>query len=168
MTAVAARDKTRAAAFARKHGIPRVLDSYADLASDADIDAVYVPLPTAHHYEWAARCLAAGKHVLLEKPSTANAAEAEALFFGGGYAGDLVLLEARHYVFQPSWRVFLGQIEREGVERVYVRMSGPGAFFGDDDFRFNYAAGGGAMLDLGTYHVSALRAIFGAEPEECE
>ncbi|OIW24866.1 NAD(P)-binding protein [Coniochaeta ligniaria NRRL 30616] len=148
------------------HSIPRVLDSYADLVNDKDIDAVYVPLPTGLHYEWAMRCLAAGKHVLLEKPSTANGTEAEELFKVAREKG-LVVLEARHFVFQPSWRVFLGEVEGEGVERVEVTMCAPGAAFGKGDIRFRYELGGGAMLDLGTYHVGALRAIFGAEAEEC-
>ncbi|KAH8904378.1 NAD(P)-binding protein [Coniochaeta sp. PMI_546] len=166
LSAVAARDKTRATAYARKHSIPRVLDSYSDLVADGDIDAVYVPLPNGLHYEWAMRCLAAGKHVLLEKPSTANGGEAEVLFRFAREKG-LVLLEARHHVFQPSWRVFLGEVDGESVQRVRVTMSGPGAMFKEDDFRFRYETGGGALLDLGTYHVSALRAVFGTEPEEC-
>lgn len=113
------------------------------------------------------RCLAAGKHVLLEKPSTNNAAEAEELFRFAEEKGR-VLLEARHYQFQPGWKVFIGEIDRENVEKVYVNMCGPALALKDDDIRFRYELGGGAMMDLGTYHVSALRAIFGDEPEDCE
>jgi predicted dehydrogenase len=77
VVAVAARDPARAATFARKHAIPRVHDSYEALLADPEVDAVYNPLPNALHGEWTRRAMEAGKHVLCEKPLTANAAEAE-------------------------------------------------------------------------------------------
>ena len=77
--AVAARDRGRADAFATKHGIPTVHDSYAALLADPEIDAIYNPLPNGLHAEWTIAALEAGKHVLCEKPFTANATEAEAV-----------------------------------------------------------------------------------------
>ena len=76
VAAVAARDVSRAQAFADKHGIRRVHGSYQALLDDPDIDAVYNPLPNGLHGKWTRAALAAGKHVLCEKPFTANAAEA--------------------------------------------------------------------------------------------
>ena len=77
VVAVAARDRARAEKFARKHGIPTVHDSYEALLADPTIDAVYNPLPNGLHGEWTIAALEAGKHVLCEKPFTANAEEAE-------------------------------------------------------------------------------------------
>ena len=77
VTAVAARDPARAQTFATKHGIPRVHTSYDELIADPDIDVIYNPLPNGLHAEWTLKAIAAGKHVLCEKPFTANAAEAE-------------------------------------------------------------------------------------------
>ncbi|KAK5999085.1 D-xylose 1-dehydrogenase (NADP(+)) 2 [Cladobotryum mycophilum] len=77
---VAARDKAKAEAYAKKHGIPHVSDSYEAILDDPEVDVVYIPLPNGLHFEWTLRALAKGKHVLLEKPSTSNAAEAEILF----------------------------------------------------------------------------------------
>ena len=79
VVAVAARDRERAAKFAAKHGIARVVDSYDALIDDPGIDAIYNPLPNGLHGVWTTRALEAGKHVLCEKPFTANAAEAEAV-----------------------------------------------------------------------------------------
>src|ERR1700743_3100619 len=76
VAAVAARERSRARAFAAKHGIDHVHESYDALIADPDIDAVYNPLPNGLHGKWTRAALDAGKHVLCEKPFTANAAEA--------------------------------------------------------------------------------------------
>src|SRR5690242_789177 len=68
VTAVAARDRGRAEAFAEKHRVPKVCDSYAALVADPDIDAIYNPLPNGLHAEWTIAALESGKHVLCEKP----------------------------------------------------------------------------------------------------
>lgn len=76
VVAIAARDRQRATDAAGKHGIPRVLDSYEAMLADPQIDAVYIPLPNGLHGRWTLAAIDAGKHVLCEKPFTANAAEA--------------------------------------------------------------------------------------------
>jgi len=79
VTAIAARDITRAQAFAKKHQIPRVFASYDELLNDPAIDAVYIPLPNSLHGRWTIRALEAGKHVLCEKPMAATYADAKAM-----------------------------------------------------------------------------------------
>ncbi|KAL8392194.1 hypothetical protein RB595_002400 [Gaeumannomyces hyphopodioides] len=180
--AVAARDKGKAAAYAKKHGIPQVLDSYQALLDDTSIDAVYIPLPNGLHYEWTLRALAAGKHVLLEKPSVSNAREAESLFHhallqpkqgDGGVVGSPqrqppVLVEAFHYRFQPSWAKFMSLVDPPNVAHARAKFVLPPGFFSADDIRFNYALAGGSLMDLGTYPCSAVRLAFGGVvPEEC-
>ncbi len=76
VVAVAARDGERAAKFAARHGIPRVVDSYAALIADPGIDAIYNPLPNGLHGVWTTRALEAGKHVLCEKPLGLSEADA--------------------------------------------------------------------------------------------
>ena len=100
VAAVAARDVSRARAFAAKHGIARVHDSYEALIADPDLDAIYIPLPIGLHGRWTRAALDAGKHVLCEKPFTANAAEAREVAELAA-TSDRVVMEAFHYRYHP-------------------------------------------------------------------
>jgi predicted dehydrogenase len=103
VAAVAARDPERARRFAAKHRIRRVHDSYQQLIDDPAIDAVYNPLPNSLHARWTLRAIEAGKHVLCEKPFTANAAEAAEVAAAAAATG-LVVMEAFHYRYHPLAR----------------------------------------------------------------
>ncbi|WP_322101784.1 Gfo/Idh/MocA family oxidoreductase [Paraburkholderia sp. J41] len=70
---VAARDHERAATFAAKHDIPAACATYNEVIESDTVDAVYIPLPTASHFEWCRKALLAGKHVLCEKPIAMSA-----------------------------------------------------------------------------------------------
>jgi predicted dehydrogenase len=159
--AVAARDRNRATAFARKHGIPRVLDGYDAIIEDPGIDAVYIPLPNGLHAEWTARAVAAGKHVLCEKPFTANAAEAEAIRTDGGP----VVMEAFHYRYHPLAERVLAIVREElgPVRRIETNMCFPLPRF--TDIRYSYDLAGGALMDAGCYAVHFLRLLGSGEPE---
>src|SRR6476620_4831638 len=100
VVAVAARDRDKAAHFAGKHDIATVHGSYEALLADANVDAVYNPLPNGLHGKWTRAALAAGKHVLCEKPFTANAAEAREIA-GLAAQSDRVVMEAFHYRYHP-------------------------------------------------------------------
>src|ERR1700737_102197 len=100
VVAVAARDPQRAAAFAAKHGIPTVHPTYEALLADDSLDAVYVPLPNALHGLWTIAALEAGRHVLCEKPFTANAVEAQLVADAAASSG-LVVMEAFHWRYHP-------------------------------------------------------------------
>jgi predicted dehydrogenase len=92
---VAARDGSRAEAFAAEHGVAKVHDSYEALIVDPDVDAIYNPLPNSLHGKWTRAALEAGKHVLCEKPFTANAAEAREIADLAAQS-DRVVMEACH------------------------------------------------------------------------
>src|SRR5438477_9759576 len=100
VVAVAARDRVKAERFAQKHGIDKVYDSYDALLDDPTIDAVYNPLPNGLHGKWTIAALQAGKHVLCEKPFTANADEAEEVAKVEARTGRVVM-EAFHYRYHP-------------------------------------------------------------------
>ncbi|HEX3333814.1 MAG TPA: Gfo/Idh/MocA family oxidoreductase, partial [Acidimicrobiales bacterium] len=113
VTAVAARDPQRAEQFAHKNGIPRVLATYADLVNDPELDAVYNPLPNGLHGHWTIAAIKAGKHVLCEKPFTANANEARAVAEAVNGNPGLVVMEAFHYQYHPFCRRLV-EIVRSG------------------------------------------------------
>jgi predicted dehydrogenase len=100
VAAVAARDVSRARAFAAKHDVARVHGSYETLIADPGLDAVYNSLPNGLHGRWTQAALAAGKDVLCEKPFTANAAEAREIAELAAKSGRVVM-EAFHYRYHP-------------------------------------------------------------------
>ena len=164
VTAVAAREPERAVAFAREHGIPRAPRSYDEIVDDPDIDAVYVPTPAALHGHWTRRAIAAGKHVLCEKPFTANADEAETIAELAESSG-LVVMEAFHSRYHPMWTrmrqlVDSGVLGQLHTARAEFTVPHPDT----TDIRWQPDLGGGALMDLGCYPVRLLRHLFG-EPE---
>ncbi|GAA3454229.1 Gfo/Idh/MocA family protein [Dactylosporangium matsuzakiense] len=162
VTAVAARDRARAEQFAAKHRIGTVHAGYAELLADPRIDAVYNPLPNGLHAEWTLAALAAGKHVLCEKPLTANADEARAVADAAAKTG-LVVMEAFHYRYHPLIARALEVIPQLGEPRhVETSMCFPLPRFGD--IRYDLGLAGGAMMDAGCYAVHALRTLGRAEP----
>lgn len=163
VVAVAARDAARAAAFATKHGVPRVHASYEALLADPEIDAVYNPLPNGLHGRWTIAALEAGKHVLCEKPFTANAAEAEAVAAVARRTG-LVVMEAFHWRYHALTRRMLEIVasgELGEVQRIEVRFCIP---LLAQDIRWRLDLAGGALMDVGCYAIHILRTLAGAEP----
>lgn len=163
--AVAARERRRAEAFAARYGVPAVHDSYADLLADPSLDSVYIPLPNGLHAQWMLAALQAGKHVLCEKPFTANAAQAREVAAAAKSTG-LVVMEAFHYRYHPLARR-MTEIVRGGelgrVHRVETAMCFPLPLF--SDIRYDFSLAGGALMDAGCYAVHALRMLAQADPE---
>jgi predicted dehydrogenase len=165
VVAVAARDRARAEQFAAKHGIPNVLPDYDALIASPDVDAIYNPLPNGLHARWTTAALEAGKHVLCEKPLTANAAEAEQLATVAQRTG-LVLVEAFHWRYHPLAQRMV-DIVRSGelgpLRRVEAALCFPLPRF--SDIRYQYDLAGGALMDVGCYTVHIVRTLGGEEPE---
>jgi predicted dehydrogenase len=181
VTAVAARDQERARRFADKHRIRMVHPSYQALIEDPAIDAIYNPLPNSLHAPWTLRAIEAGKHVLCEKPFTANAAEA-ATVAAAAKASGLVVMEAFHYRYHPLARrmqeVVLGRVadaddpgERAaaGAGEIgplrYLEASLCFPLPRFSDIRYSYQLAGGATMDAGCYAINWLRMLGPGEPE---
>jgi predicted dehydrogenase len=165
VVAIAARQRARAEAFATKHAIPRVVDSYEQLVADPDIDAVYNPLPNGLHGRWTMAAMAAGKHVLCEKPFTANAEEARAVEAAHRHCG-VVLMEAFHYRYHPLFarvRELIASGNVGTVRHIEAALCFP--LFSAQDIRWDLALAGGATMDAGCYPIHMVRHLAGAEPE---
>jgi hypothetical protein len=102
LVAVAARDASRARAFAAEHGIERVQESYAAVIADHEVEVVYNPLPNSMHAKWNVRAAEAGKHVLSEKPAAMNVEDARRVRDAVAAAG-VVFMEAFHYPYHRSF-----------------------------------------------------------------
>jgi predicted dehydrogenase len=165
VTAVAARDPERARAFAAKHAIPRVIASYEELVADPDIDAVYNPLPNGLHGRWTVAAMEAGKHVLCEKPFTANADEARAVSAVHD-ASDVVVMEAFHYRYHPLFarvRELMADGAVGSVHHIEAWLCFP--LLSRRDIRWNPTLAGGATMDAGCYPIHMLRHLADSEPE---
>ncbi|KAG2362334.1 hypothetical protein BDR07DRAFT_1407370 [Suillus spraguei] len=164
--AVAARDISRAENFSKKHGFKKWYggeNGYQELLDDPAIDIVYNPLPNGLHYEWTMKALAAGKHVLLEKPSSNIAEETRRMFSLADQKG-LVLLEAFHYRFHPAIqrvRAIIDSGELGAIKEVDATIMFSKE---DNDVRMHYDLGGGAMMDCGCYTLSCVRYLASSNP----
>ncbi|KAK9380194.1 uncharacterized protein V2V93DRAFT_284150 [Kockiozyma suomiensis] len=163
---VAARDPARAKEYAKKHGIIRTHESYEELINDPDIHAVYIPLPNGLHYEWAMKCIDAGKPVLVEKPVASNADQAAKLFDYARSKNALVT-EAFHWYFYPAAakiKEFINDTENFGEiigfdGSLTMRLKGI-----ESDIRASYSLAGGSLMDMGCYPISWMRYFFDEEP----
>jgi predicted dehydrogenase len=160
--AVGSRTVDSARDFATSFGIARHYGGYAGLASDPEVDVVYVATPHPFHEANAALCLEAGKHVLCEKPMTVNAAQAEGLI-ALARDRDLFLMEAMWTRFFPLMERVRSLISSGtiGEPRLLDVDFGFRAPFDPTQRLFNPDLGGGALLDVGVYCVSLSSMIFG-------
>jgi predicted dehydrogenase len=165
LAAVGSRAVDAAARFARTHGIPTAHGSYDDLLADPRVQAVYVSLPNSLHREWTIKALAAGKHVLCEKPIATSAAEAQEMFDVANRHGR-VLVEAfmyrahplTHAVMETFRRGEIGALKLIRTSFCYRTSKVAG------NIRFEPALAGGALMDIGCYCINFSRMVAGSEP----
>lgn len=163
VAAIAARDPARASKVAARYGVPKVHASYEDLLADPEIDAVYIPLPNGLHGRWTIAALQAGKHVLCEKPFTANAAEAEAVA-AVAERSDRIVMQAFHYRYHALTARMLeiiGSGELGDIRRIEARFCIPLPI---KDIRWDLRLAGGSLMDTGGYAIHLVRTLAGAEP----
>ena len=158
IVAVGSRDLARAQAYASENGIERAHGSYEDLLADPEVDAVYIPLPNSMHVPWSVRALAAGKHVLCEKPLSRDPARVAEAFDAASRAGR-VLMEAFMWRFHPQTDELVRLVRAGAVGDVrVVRTSfGFGGISGTENVRLQTALEGGALMDVGCYPISGAR-----------
>ncbi|KRC92084.1 oxidoreductase [Terrabacter sp. Root85] len=167
LVAVAARDRSRAEAFAGAHGVERVHDSYLDVIEDPEVEVVYNPLANSLHGPWNIAALAAGKHVFTEKPSASNASEAETVAAAARLSGQQ-FFEGFHYLWHPlvsRLHEILASGELGELRHVETVMDMPAPTASDP--RWSLELSGGALMDLGCYSLHTMRLLApyaGGEP----
>lgn len=163
--AIASRDQASAEAAAKALGIPKAYGCYEDLLADPSIEAIYNPLPNHLHVPWTLKALAAGKHVLCEKPIGLTAEEAQALLAARDASGKRVA-EAFMVRCHPQWQRARAKVQSGELGEVRAIQTAFSYFNTDPNNVRNKAdIGGGGLLDIGCYAVATARYIFGAEPE---
>ena len=157
--AVGARDLARADEFADKFAIPNRHQGYEALVNDPEVDAIYVSTPHPWHHEHALLALNAGKHVLLEKPFTINAREAQEIKELAA-SKKLFALEAMWTRFLPSMDAIFEVIGSGVLGEIRLVTADHSQYLPHVERLWDPALGGGALLDLGIYPVSfALRVL---------
>ena len=162
VVAIASRDEDRAATFAREHGIPHSFGSYEAMFDDPGVDAVYISVPNSLHHPWTMTALAAGKHVLCEKPYTRHPEEVGEAFDAAERAG-LVLMEAFMWRHTRQTQRVLELLPRIGrLQTVRATFSFP--LGNPDNIRLRADLDGGSLMDVGCYCVSGARLLADEEP----
>ena len=164
VVAIASREVGRARDAAARFGIARAYGDYEALLADADVDAIYNPLPNHLHVEWSIRAAEAGKHVLCEKPIGLDAAQALALLEVRDRTG-VVIGEAFMARSNPQW-IRTGELLRDGTIGTLGLVLGSFTFFDDDPASSanRIESGGGSVMDIGCYPITLARMLFAAEP----
>lgn len=163
LAAVGSRAKETADKFADEFNVPRRHASYAALAEDDEVDAIYVATPHSLHSQNSLLCLSAGKAVLCEKPFAINAAQAEEVV--------RCARQSKRFLMEAMWTRFLPHMVKLRQLLSEKAVGEVRMVTGDFGFRtkvnpqgrlFNPALGGGALLDVGVYTVSLASMLLGA------
>jgi predicted dehydrogenase len=159
--AVGSRTADTARDFAGRHGIPRPYGSYEDLVGDPAVDVVYVATPHTHHLAHARLALAAGKHVLVEKPIGLDAAQAREITDLAAERG-LFCAEAMWMLYLPKFDVIRQVLDEGLLGEVHTVLADHGEWFAADHRIMRADLAGGPLLDLGTYPVALAGWAMGA------
>ncbi len=163
VVAIASRDLGAARTAAAELSISKAYGAYEEMLADPDIDAVYNPLPNHLHVDLTLQAARAGKHVLCEKPMGMNAADAQRL---REIPNDVIIAEAFMVRYHPQWRRAreiarsgeIGEVRAVNCVFCYHNMDA-------NNVRNQADIGGGGIMDIGCYAVTAGRYFFEGEPE---
>ena len=166
VVAIASRNLDTARQVAGRLGIPRAYGSYEELLANADVQAIYNPLPNHLHVPWSIRALEAGKHVLCEKPIGLSAAEGQKLVDAAKQHPRLKVMEAFMYRHHPQWKRACEIVGGGGIGELRT-IESHFSYFNNDPANIRNQSeigGGGGLMDIGCYPISLSRLVFAAEP----
>lgn len=164
LSGIASREKKKAQRMAACFGADLAYGSYEELLDSDAIDAIYIPLPTSHHIPWTLKAIAAGKHVLCEKPISLNAADIKQLIKARDKAG-VIVSEAFMVTYHPQWLKVRDLLKKGAIGRLRM-IDTSFTYFNKDanNMRNRPELGGGALPDIGVYPSVAARFATGQEP----
>jgi predicted dehydrogenase len=164
VVALTSRNATKGAQACERAGIERLYADYESLIASAQIDAVYIPLPNTMHVEWTLRAIAAGKHVLCEKPIAMRAEEIDELITARDRSA-LTVGEAFMVAHHPQWEHVRALLASGRIGRL-VMVEGSFTYNNRDpeNIRNQAALGGGGLRDIGVYPIITARLATGREP----
>ena len=164
LAALATSSPEKAAGFQAFCPSLKIHSSYEALLADPSIDAVYIPLPNHLHVEWTLKALAAGKHVLTEKPIALQAAEIDQIIAARDASG-LLAAEAYMIVHHPQWQLAKRWLEAGEIGQLR-HVDAAFSFCLEDmtNIRNRPDAGGGSLRDIGVYTFGSARFVTGSEP----
>lgn len=150
---------------AEQFDIQKTYDSYEELLSDQDIDAVYIPLPNHMHKEWAIKAAEQKKHILCEKPSSLNAEDTREMVQACEENG-VHFTETFTYQYHPQNKRVKEIIQNGDIGEVRLVRSHCSFFLEgkEGNFRLDNETGGGSLYDVGVYSIHTIRQVLGAEP----
>ncbi|SIP93366.1 Predicted dehydrogenase [Rhizobium sp. RU33A] len=164
VTAIASRDLSRAREMADRFSVQHAFGSYEEMLASDLIDAVYIPLPTSQHVEWAIKAADAGKHVLCEKPIALKASEIDEII-AARERNKVLITEAYMVTYAPVW-LKVRELLAEGAIGTLKMVQGSFTYFNrdPDNMRNIPELGGGALPDIGVYPAITTRFVTGKEP----
>ncbi len=162
---IASRNAGRARKMADHFNAPQSFGSYEEMLAAPEINAVYIPLPTSQHVEWAHKAITAGKHVLVEKPLALKATDINKLIRARDKAG-VVVSEAFMVTYHPQW-LKVRELLSKGAIGTLRRIDSSFSYYNVDakNMRNQVELGGGALPDIGVYPTVCARFATGLEPQ---
>ena len=162
---VAGRDLHKTKTYAGLWKIPRAYGSYDAILADTDIDVIYISLPNHLHTEWIIKSLEAGKHVLCEKPMCLSLKEFHLIKQTVEKTG-LHVMEGLMHLHHPQTQFWKSIVDNGELGEVHT-ISSCFSFRleqNTENYRWDPAAGGGALWDVGVYPVSLFQYLYGGTP----
>lgn len=162
---IASRDQKKSSAMAERFNVPQAFGSYEAMLDSAQIEAVYIPLPTSQHVEWSLKAIQAGKHVLVEKPLALKAADINKLIIARDKAG-VVVSEAFMVTYHPQWLKVKELLKKKAIGTLR-RIESSFTYYNVDanNMRNRPELGGGVLPDIGVYPTVCARFATGMEPK---
>jgi len=155
--AIAGRDEEKTNSFKLEFGFDKAYYDYDNLLNDAEVEALYIPLPNDLHYDWVIKALNKGKHVLCEKPMGISKEQTQEMF-ELAKANNVHLMEAFAYLHSPYIKAVKDEINAGTIGDItYIETAFLTSDYDISNIRMRKECFGGCLYDLGVYCTSLIQ-----------